>query len=258
MPDSPIEVFYSYAHEDESLRAELEKHLSLLKRQRLIAGWHDRQILAGTDWSQAIDTHLERASVILLLVSADFLASDYCYGIEMQRALERHEAKQACVIPILLRPVDWQGAPFAHLQVLPTNAKPVKSWSDKDEAFADIAAGLRRVIEGLSKPIVSAPADSSFKPIWNLPYLRNPFFTDRDKTLQLLHENYATSSVAVLPRQAQAVSGLGGIGKTQVAVEYAYRYRDEYKFALWARAATRDTLIADFITIANLLQLPEA
>ncbi len=83
-PTMPIEVFYSYAHEDEPFRQQLEKHLSTLRLQGLITQWHDRHILAGTDWSETIDTHLENASVILLLISADFLASDYCYGIEMK------------------------------------------------------------------------------------------------------------------------------------------------------------------------------
>src|SRR5579863_1867747 len=146
----PVEVFYSYAHEDEALRAELEKHLSLLRRQGVISGWHDRQIIPGTDWAQAIDGHLESAAVILLLVSADFLASDYCYGIEMQRALERQQAHEAVVIPILLRPVDWHGAPFAHLQALPTDAKPITTWRNLDEAFADVATGIRRAVEELS------------------------------------------------------------------------------------------------------------
>src|SRR5947209_7093010 len=103
---SPVEVFYSYAHKDESFRVKLETHLSLLRRQGLISTWHDRHILPGADWAQAIDTHLEQASVILLLISADFLASDYCYGLEMTRALERDQAKEARVIPIVLRPVD--------------------------------------------------------------------------------------------------------------------------------------------------------
>jgi hypothetical protein len=149
MPDSltPIEVFYSYAHEDEPFCHELEKHLSVLRRQGLIKEWYDRHIPPGSDWAQAVNIHLEHASVILLLISADFLASDYCYSIEMQRALERHQSKEACVIPILLRPVDWKNAPFAQLQALPTNGKPVTTWSNQDEAFADVAAGLRRAIE---------------------------------------------------------------------------------------------------------------
>src|SRR5438874_2288017 len=97
---APLTIFYSYAHEDESLQKQLERHLSLLRRQGLISGWHDRQIVAGTEWAQEIDARLETASIILLLISSDFLASDYCYGIEMQRALERHQRGEARVIPI--------------------------------------------------------------------------------------------------------------------------------------------------------------
>src|SRR5260370_35032623 len=98
---TPVEVFYSYAHEDEAFRKTLEKHLSLLQRQGLITAWHDRHILPGTGWSQAIDEHLERASVILLLISADFRASDYCYALELRRALQRNQATEARAIPIL-------------------------------------------------------------------------------------------------------------------------------------------------------------
>jgi hypothetical protein len=138
------------------LLKKLETHLSMLKRQGLIVTWHHRQITAGKDWTQAIDTHLNSASVILLLISPDFLASDYCYGTEMMRALERHQANQARVIPILLRPVDWHGAPFAHLRALPTNAKPVTTWSDRDQAFVDVATGIRRAIGDLGQLASSA------------------------------------------------------------------------------------------------------
>ena len=98
----PIELFCSYAHADEAHLQQLETHLSILKRQGLIATWYDRQITAGTEWAQTTDAHLNSASVILLLISPDFFASDYCYGIEMKRALERHQAQEACVIPLLL------------------------------------------------------------------------------------------------------------------------------------------------------------
>ena len=142
-----IEVFFSYAHEDEKLRDELAKHLKLLERQGVISAWHDRQITAGTEWKGEIDEHLEGAKFILLLVSADFLASDYCYDVELKRAMERHEAKEARVIPIILREVDWKGAPFGKLQALPKNAKPVTNWPNLDQAFADIARGIRRAVE---------------------------------------------------------------------------------------------------------------
>src|SRR6266702_2939614 len=188
MPDSStsVEVFYSYAHKDETFRKTLDEHLSLLQRQGVISVWHDRQIVPGTDWAQAIDEHLERASIILLLISADFLASDYCYGVEMTRALERHQANEARVIPILLRPVDWNNAPFAYLQALPTGAKPITTWRNRDAAFTDVAAGIRRVIEDLSSLAASA-SRAALPPIWNVPYPRNSFFTGRDETLTRIH-----------------------------------------------------------------------
>ena len=146
---APIELFISYSHKDEALREQLGTHLSLLKRQGVIDEWHDRRIGAGQEWAGAIDQHLNRADVIVLLVSADFLASDYCYDLEMTRALERHDAGDACVIPVILRSVDWRGAPFAKLQALPRDAKPVTSWPDRDEAFTDVARGIRQVVEDL-------------------------------------------------------------------------------------------------------------
>ena len=156
-PVSPasIEVFYSYAHEDEELVKELRKHLSILKRQGVIREWYDREITAGTDWKGQLDQHLNSSGVILLLVSAAFLASDYCYDVEMTRALERHDQGEAHVIPVLLRKVDgWQDAPFGKLQSLPTDGKPVTSWKICDEAFADVARGIRNAIGQLRAHIV--------------------------------------------------------------------------------------------------------
>jgi tetratricopeptide (TPR) repeat protein len=254
---SPIEIFCSYAHEDESWLRKLETHLSLLKRQGLISPWHDRLIVPGADWAKTIDAHLETASVILLLVSADFLASDYCYGIEMKRALERHEAGEARVLPILVRPVEgWQQAPFAHLQALPTDARPLASWRNKDTALADVAAGIRRVIvEELPHLSASAPR-AALPAIWNIPYPHNPFFLGRDDELALLRHHLQTGQATALS-QAQAISGLGGIGKTQLALEYAYRYYQDYQAVLWARAESTETMISSYVALATLLRLPE-
>ena len=254
---TPVEIFCSYAHEDEAWRQKLETHLSLLKRQGLVSLWHDRHIGPGTDWAHAIDMHLETASVILLLVSADFFASDYCYGIEMQRALERQEAGEARVLPILVRPVEgWQQAPFAHLQALPTDAKPLAAWRNKDTALADVAAGIRRVIvEELPQLTASAPR-AALPAIWNIPYPRNPFFLGRDDELALVRHHLQTGQATALS-QAQAISGLGGIGKTQLALEYAYRYYQDYQAVLWARAESTETMITSYVALATLLRLPE-
>ena len=112
MSKKTINLFYSYAHEDEALRDTLETHLTLLKRQHVIDMWHDRKISSGTEWDKAIDENLEAADIILLLISADFLASDYCWDIEIQRAMQRHKEKSAVVIPVLLRPCDTGDADF--------------------------------------------------------------------------------------------------------------------------------------------------
>ncbi len=153
----PLKLFYSYSHKDEELRKELENHLSILKRQGIVSEWHDRNIEAGDDWAAEIDNNLDEADVILLLVSADFLASEYCYSKEVKRALTRHEKGDVKVIPIILRPVDWQGAPFADLQALPKDAKPVTTWPNRDEAFTNVARGIRLVLQKLRQPITARP-----------------------------------------------------------------------------------------------------
>lgn len=146
-----IKVFYCYAREDKALRATLEKHLGNLKRQELITGWSDRDIDAGKEWAKEIDCNLNTSNVILLLISPDFMHSDYCYGKEMTHALERQENGTARVIPIILRPVEYEGAPFSRLLALPTDAVPVtdRKWRTRDEAFRDIAQGIRKVVKEL-------------------------------------------------------------------------------------------------------------
>src|SRR5256884_10007458 len=132
-----VKLFFCYAHEDEPLLNKLKSQLSPLRRQGLIEMWHDRDISAGTEWEEEIKDQLNAAQIILLLVSPDFMDSDYCYGIEMQRALERHERGEAHVIPIILRPVYFEGTHFSKLQALPTDAKAVvsSSWQYQDEAY---------------------------------------------------------------------------------------------------------------------------
>ena len=146
-----IEVFFSYAHEDETMRVQLEKHLTTMKRLGQITGWHDNKIIAGSEWDREINIHLNTAQIILLLISSDFIASDYCYSIQMKRALARHEAGDALVIPIILRPVQWEDTPFGKLKSLPTHGKPVTRWRSRDAAFADIAEGIRIAIKSLAR-----------------------------------------------------------------------------------------------------------
>jgi hypothetical protein len=148
-PVRPARIFYSYAHKDEKLKDKLIEQLEALRRAGLIEGWQDRQIIPGKEWTKEIDANLEAADIILLLVSPSFVASDYCWGKEMKRAMERHQAGTAAVVPVILRPADWHELPFGKLQALPKDGKPVTRWPDRDEAFLDVARGLRRTLAEL-------------------------------------------------------------------------------------------------------------
>ncbi|WP_181387085.1 toll/interleukin-1 receptor domain-containing protein [Streptomyces sp. Act143] len=150
MEEQGFTLFYSYAHEDEALRDELSKHLRTMERQGVLRGWHDREISAGAEWQGEIDRHLRTADVVLLLISPDFMASDYCHDVELAEALRRHELGECVVIPVLLRPVDLVGVRFMALQALPSGARPVTSWEDRDNAFADVATGIRKAVTRLA------------------------------------------------------------------------------------------------------------
>ncbi|MEO0459075.1 MAG: TIR domain-containing protein [Cyanobacteria bacterium P01_A01_bin.114] len=155
--DQPLNVFISYSHKDENLKEELELHLSALKRQGKIKPWQDRAIEAGTEWDAEIKAQLEAAQIILLLVTPRFMASEYIHDQELTRAMERHEAGTARVIPIILKPVDFKGTPFEKLQALPKDAKPVTRWDDQDEAFLNVVQGIRRVVASLFEGSAADP-----------------------------------------------------------------------------------------------------
>jgi hypothetical protein len=172
-PFAPVEVFYSCSDSpvDAPLLEQLEHHLSVLRHERLIATWHKRQIVAGSDWRVELDSHLNTAFLILLLISPDFLASDYQYGVELQRAMERHDENEARVIPILLRPCDWKGTPFEKLQVVPRNGTPLTLWRNRDAGFTEVVKEIRTALQAL----LSLPFNmlASARSLWNVPYPRD-------------------------------------------------------------------------------------
>lgn len=143
-------IFFSYSHADEALRDELEKHLSILKRQGLIEVWHDRRIGAGNDFAREISANLETADIILLLVSSDFLSSDYCYDIEMTRAMERHERGEAIIIPVILRPCSWHKAPFGKILAATKDGKAITKYPTLDDGFLEVANAIEKAVETLT------------------------------------------------------------------------------------------------------------
>jgi len=131
------------------VKDELLKHLEPLKRLEIIKAWHDRMLKPGEDWGKKISDSLEKADIILLLVSIDFINSPYCYDIELDRAIERHTAGESVVIPVILRSCMWKSTPFAHIQAVPKDGRPVALWPDRDEALMNVAEGVKQIAEEL-------------------------------------------------------------------------------------------------------------
>ena len=181
-----VPIFYSYSHKDETYKISLQTHLSILKRQGYIEGWDDRRIAPGEKWEEEINLNLKKAKIVLLLVSSNFLASDYCYDTETIFALEQHEKKNCIVIPIILKPFLWVKSHFSNLQALPEKGKPINTWRNKDEAWLSVSNGILKVIETIDSKkddLADKEAESLVgsnlsknAPAWS--YTTNPFEFD--------------------------------------------------------------------------------
>ena len=177
-------VFVSYSRRDEKLKERLLDHLSIMIQSGSIQVWHDRLISPGTDWQREIENRICTSDVVLLLISASFMASGYCVGVELRKALALHESKKVIVVPVILREVDWTASLFAHLQALPTGGKPVTSWKDRDRAFMEIAKGIRKVLPSIQRQLRSVTvADSDYQHLihGHTYYLNHTSFLRKDK-----------------------------------------------------------------------------
>lgn len=227
-------VFFSYSHADEGLRNQLEKQLAMLKRQRVIETWHDRRIGAGDNIDHAIDEHINNDEIILLLISPDFIASNYCYEIELSRAMERHAAGEAIVIPVILRACDWHHAPFGKLNATPRDGKPITQWPDTDEAFLQVAKAVRGAAEGLSKrkgapaaqpgtsapPVVPPAVDSLGPRSSNLRLEKS--FTQRDR------DQFQTEAFDLIARFFE--NSLAELGDRNPGIQGSFRRVDANRF----------------------------
>lgn len=144
---SALHAFIAYSHTDREIHKSLLNHLRPLSRIGLIDSWSDREIKPGEEWHKEISTKLNAADIIILLISVDFINSEYCYASEMTRAMERHEEKSAVVIPVIARQCLWRQSPFGKLQALPEGARAIVGFDDLDEAFTSVAEGIRKRAE---------------------------------------------------------------------------------------------------------------
>lgn len=187
-------VFVAYARKDSDLREQLEAHLIALKRDGLATVWHDGHLGAGMAWRDTVLSQLEAAEVVLLLITKDFLASEFCYGVEMTRALARHDASTAKVVPVICRPCDWTTTPFAKLQAVPTDARPVVAWPDPDDAWLDVALQLRASLNQAN--MGAAPPQ---EPIIRMPEAFAHWLSDRFRFAEVEWDARVTGKMTTEP-----------------------------------------------------------
>lgn len=231
-------VFFSYSHADETLRDQLEIQLAVLKRQGVIETWHDRRITAGENLNQAINERINADDIILLLISPDFLASNYCYEIEMDRAMERHRAGEAIVIPVILRPSDWLHPPLNELRATPRDGKPITKWPDRDEAFLEVVKDIRAAAEKLASKagpsaLAKAVPQTADAPSWIAPATTAAAprssnlrlaktFTERDK------DGFRAEAFEFLARFFE--NSLAELGERNPGIEGVFRRVDANRF----------------------------
>ncbi|HEX7735487.1 MAG TPA: TIR domain-containing protein [Ktedonobacteraceae bacterium] len=141
------EIFLLYAHEDEDLKEQFLKHMAILRRSQQAMIWHDGDIQGGEEIHKEVDAHMTSAKIILMLISASFIASDYCYGEQMEVAMRRHKEGTAKVVPIIIKPVDWKGTPFDILQAVPHSGKPISTWNNRDEAWLEVVRAIKAILK---------------------------------------------------------------------------------------------------------------
>ncbi|WP_376794538.1 tetratricopeptide repeat protein [Thermogemmatispora sp.] len=234
----------------------LVRHLTLLQQQGWLSLWHPGLLPPGSDAPRVRQRHSSQADLILLLLSPDYFADPLCQA-ELQEALARSQQRTARLVPILLRPCPWEHSPLGSLAPLPANARPLSRWHPQEEGLQAVADGLLHLLQDLAQLDLSqAPAPGGPPQLWNVPFPPSPFFIARHEELTRLQTLLQQQSLVTIG-QTQVISGLGGVGKTRLAVEYAYRFRSCYRAVLWVLADRPESLYRSYRELAALLQLPQ-
>jgi tetratricopeptide (TPR) repeat protein len=253
----PVEIFCAYADKDERFYHELAAHIGPFCSRGLCTLQHVGAIAPGHDIEQTLTSLIERAGVVLVLLSSDYFVSLFSVNAQLQDLLEQ-KLLQGCLIPVVLRPCAWQASLFGRLNPFPRDGSSISSAAQRDVVWLTLVEELHsRIVpssagKGVGNPTLPGGEGTSTR--WSIPYQRNPFFTGREELLARLHARLHTESSGSRI-QILAMSGLGGIGKTQVALEYAYRYRHNYRAIFWVAAETPEVLLAEFVRLAEPLTL---
>ena len=249
------QVFISYSHKDATWLERLQVHLKPLERERLIERWDDTRLKPGEAWREEIRKAVDAAKVAVLLISADFLASDFIAEDELPPLLVAAKQDDLVILPVIVSPSLFERTPLAQFQAVNPANQPVVDMGQgaQERVFADVADSILEIISKVTPEAISKRIRDAIEKPWNVPMQCNSFFTGREGILDHLEATLTTQGTTDL---AQAITGLGGIGKTQTALEYACRHRGYYQAVLWVTADSKEDLVSGFVAIAVLLNLP--
>src|SRR5262245_54817408 len=246
-------IFVSYSHKDRKWLERLQVHLKPLERDGLVEFWDDTRIRTGDEWRREINEALNSAAVAVLLISADFIASDFIAAEELPPLLAAAQKEGVKILPLILSPSRFEKIEsLSRFQSVNPPSKPLIKLGkgEQEEYLVKLSDDILSAIDESLKAPINQVSERR-RQLFSVPFLRNKYFVAREEVLDRLLTNFNDGETV------QALSGLGGIGKTQVAVEYAYRHRAGYQVVVWAKAHSRETLVIDFAEIARLLSLPE-
>lgn len=247
--DKRAKVFISYSHKDGEWLERVQKHLRVLERDGLVEVWDDTKLQAGTQWREEINNFLGSAGVAILLISVNFFDSDFIAYNELPFLLDKVEKDGLVILPLILSPSRFEKIEsLSRFMTVNPTLKPLIELSEGDQERYLVKLSddvLRTIEEAPTKP--ASAVGTERRQILNLPFPRNEFFTDRDDILSGLYKDFNAG------KTVQALNGIGGVGKTQTALEYAYRYQQDYQVLLWSKAHTRESLVTDFAAITALL-----
>lgn len=257
MANRALTIYIAYditATQDQELFALLTTHMSLLRSQYPTCAWHDSAVSAGSVVTSFVEAQIHAADIIVLLLSADFFASEQSSSLEIKWALTLGKTRAARLIPVRLRPVAWHLSPLSQYPPLPTNGTSLAEAPNHDAACVEIVQGIHLVIEELMQQIMTRTytIPSRF-PRHHSPLPYNARFTDRDRTLADIASFFTSTHSQQTPMLA--LHGPGGIGKTQIALEYSYRSSHVYQTILWLNASSQRVLSTTIARLANQLSL---
>ena len=221
----PVKIFYSYAHEDEHLRDELSAYLGVLRQNNKIEEWHDRKIRPGINFNTEISDEIENTDVILFLISKDFLNSDYCFGIEVNKAFELQKTHSIEIIPILLKPCLFEESRFSQLQIIPRDAQPISTSVSKEDAWNAVAREIRDIVNIVSAK-KTAIADSNSNEKEN--HQSSPFLNIAKQQITAYAELYERTRQQMLPGSERTVKMQDIFNKMKAIAGSTYSFLEEF------------------------------